>query len=148
MLPCSLRTVLTFTPSMFKKVRSSVVLVFYRLSPVLRSAVRPSSSGSSSTTCVTGSWCGASHTRGTGRWPTSTLTCSARRTPGPRWAIIVQDLLMLLISHANLWRKIIRKTKRQAEEMGWSTSPPNFKQAEIPLRAKLIKDQSNFCCVV
>lgn len=62
-----------------------------RLSHVLRSAVRLSSSGSSSTTCVTGSWCGASHTRGTGRWPTSTLTCSARRTPGPRWAPVVQD---------------------------------------------------------
>ena len=29
-----------------------------------------------------------------------------------------------------------------------STSPPNFKQAEIHLRAKMMKDQSNFCCVV
>lgn len=61
----------------------------YRQSSVSRNAVRPSSSGSSSITCVTGSWCGASRTRGTGRWPTSMRTCSARRTPGPRWVTVV-----------------------------------------------------------
>lgn len=72
-------------------------LYFYRLSSVLRSAARSSSSGSSSTTCVTGSWCGASHTRGTGRWPTSTLTCWARRTLGPRWAVVVWDLTAILV---------------------------------------------------
>lgn len=64
-------------------------LCVYRQSSVSRNAVRPSSSGSSSITCVTGSWCGASHTRGTGRWPTSMWTCSARRTPGPRWVTVV-----------------------------------------------------------
>ncbi|XP_056233825.1 tetratricopeptide repeat protein 39A isoform X4 [Seriola aureovittata] len=52
-------------------------------SSVSRSAARLSSSGSSFITCATGSSCGASHTRGTGRWLTSTQTCSARRTRGP-----------------------------------------------------------------
>lgn len=64
-------------------------LCVYRQSSVSRNAVKPSSSGSSSITCVTGSWCGASRTRGTGRWPTSMRTCSARRTPGPRWVTVV-----------------------------------------------------------
>lgn len=59
-----------------------------RRSSASKSAARPSSSGSSSITCATGSWCGASRTRGTGKWPTSTLTCSARRTPGPRWETV------------------------------------------------------------
>ncbi len=60
---------------LFFEMFPSLVINVSRLSHVLRSAVKLSSSGSSFTTCVTGSWCGASHTRDTGRWRTSTLTC-------------------------------------------------------------------------
>ena len=58
-------------------------------------AARPSRRGSSSTTCATGSWCGASPTSEPGKWRTSTQTCWARRASGPRYTIQLDDLSML-----------------------------------------------------
>lgn len=49
---------------------------------------RPSRRGSSSTTCVTGSWCGASPTSVPGKWPTSMQTCWARRAAGQRYGVV------------------------------------------------------------
>lgn len=51
----------------------------------LKRVARPSRSGSSSTTCATGSWCGALPISVPGKWPTSTQTCWARRAAGQRW---------------------------------------------------------------
>lgn len=53
----------------------------------LKMVARPSRSGSSSTTCATGSWCGASPLSVPGKWPTSTQTCWARRAAGQRYAV-------------------------------------------------------------
>lgn len=51
----------------------------------LKRVARPSRSGSSSTTCATGSWCGALPISVPGKWPTSTQTCWVRRAAGQRW---------------------------------------------------------------
>lgn len=49
-----------------------------------RNVVKLSSTGSSSITCATGSWCGASPTSASGKWLFSTQTCWAKKTLGQR----------------------------------------------------------------
>lgn len=105
-----------------------------RLSCGSRSAARLSSSGSSSITCATGSWCGASRTRGTSRWPTSTRTCSARRTPGPRWAAVLHLVFtwrMLLIYQAVFLNRNVsdRLSAFSERVMWWTCVSPDWSAA-------------------
>lgn len=91
-------------------------LSVYRLSCGLRSAVRLSNSGSSSITCATGSWCGASPTRGTGRWPTSMLTFSAGKTLGPRW----KWLILCCLVRQKIWSAACKtKMKSKSLQLCW-----------------------------
>jgi len=60
-------------------------LVCFRPGRSTRSASAASRSGSRSTTCATGSWCGSTPTSRSGSKPTSTQTCCARRAAGPRY---------------------------------------------------------------